>query len=59
MIYNNMEYQFEYRSKATGKKVVEVQDKVYSFYDPRTKKYLYSHEAYKFVSLFAKLKQKV
>jgi len=55
---NNMEYEFEYRSKFSGNRVVKVEDKNYSYYDPTEKKYLFSHEAYKFVSLFAKLRQK-
>ena len=50
---------FEMRSKASGQKVVKVQDKVYSYYCPASDKYLLKHEVYKFVSLFAKLKQNV
>tara|TARA_R100000329_G_C7616565_1_gene218939 strand:+ start:598 stop:759 length:162 start_codon:yes stop_codon:yes gene_type:complete len=47
---------FEFRCKESGCKAVEVTDEVYSFYCPTTSKYLYKHEVYKFVSLFAKLK---
>ena len=54
-----MEIEFEYRCKANGCKVVEVKNKVHSFYCPKTDKYLFKHEVYKFVSLFAKLKQNV
>ena len=42
---NNMEYEFEYRSKFSGNRVVKVEDKNYSYYDPTEKKYLFSHEA--------------
>ena len=51
--------EFEYRCKANGCKVIEVKNKVHSFYCPQTDKYLFKHEVYKFVSLFAKLKQNV
>lgn len=47
---------FEFRCKESGCKAVEVTDEIYSFYCPTTSKYLYKHEVYKFVSLFAKLK---
>ena len=55
---NNMKdmLPFEFRCKESGCKAVEVTDEVYSFYCPTTSKYLYKHEVYKFVSLFAKLK---
>lgn len=53
---DNLGFEYEYRSKFSGKKVVSVQDKTFSFYDPHTSKYLYKHEVYKFISLFAKLK---
>ena len=54
-----MEIEYEIKCKESGCKAVPIEDKVYSYYCPKSGKRLFKHEVYKFVSLFAKLKQNV
>ena len=47
---------YELRSKDNGTKVYKVTHDKYSYHCPKTDRYYFEHEVYKFVSLSAKVK---